>query len=91
MVEKARFLRRSLNTFQAGGCRGLDVLRWPTLFGSGLRIYFARESQAKFRAAEGAEVSITSSVVVSGNVIATGKAPAGNGAVDLRLASACKI
>ena len=86
MVEKARFLRRSLNAFQAGGYRGLDVLRWPTLFGSGLRIYFARGSEAKFRAAEGAEVSITSSVVVSGNVIATGKAPAGNGAVDLRLA-----
>ena len=72
MTDRPQFLRRHLNVFQTGGYAGLEVIRWPTLFGSGLRIYFARGSEAKFRPADGDEVCISSSIVVSGNVIASG-------------------
>ena len=84
MTDNPVFLRRSLNAVQAGEFLVLDTLRWPTLFGSGLRIYFAR-SGSDPKTPVGAGVSISTKQRIAGQVIAMGKAPAGDGAVEMDL------
>ena len=46
-MAEARFLRRSLAAAEIGALRVLDVLRWPTPLGSGLRVYLGRGAAAE--------------------------------------------
>lgn len=86
MPEPGRFLRRNLCSHDHGGLRFLDTLRWPTPFGSGLRCFLARHSEAEIlKTRDNAEVRLTGVAMVAGAAVAAGNAPAGEGPVTLKL------
>ncbi len=85
MAEEGLFHRRSLASWSQGAFAGLDALRWPTPFGSGLRFYFAHRSETQLAEDKAGAVRITEKTLVSGNLIADATGPAGAGPVRLGL------
>ncbi|MDF0599654.1 glycosyltransferase family 2 protein [Psychromarinibacter sp. C21-152] len=75
------FLRRRLTSGAHGALRVIEALRWPSPFGSAVRIWFAqgaRPEMVKPGAAAG-EMHLKKALVVGANLIVTGEAPAGDG------------
>ncbi|MCP3972591.1 MAG: glycosyltransferase family 2 protein [Rhodobacteraceae bacterium] len=66
----------------------LDTLRWPTPFGSALRLYLGRGGDPGLLVQpKGEAVTLDEPEMVSGNVIVTGTAPEGDEALTLKLAA----
>ncbi len=80
------FQTRSLCAQSFGGVGVVDALRWPTPFGTALRVCFVRGTPTD-QLTGGAEASrqLQSFEMIAGNLTASGTAPEGQGAVLLQL------
>ena len=86
MTEMPRFLRRELCSIDYGNLRFLDTQRWPTPFGTALKIYVGCDSEFDIlKTGKGLPVQLHDYVRAAGNMVIHGSAAEGEGEVQLDL------
>lgn len=83
------FLRRRLTSGTYGALRVVEALRWPSLFGSALRVWFGQGTRPDaVKPGEGSEMTLEQAIVAGPNLIAMAQAGAGEGPVKALLPGA---
>lgn len=85
MTTPDNFLTRSLCAQTFDGIGVVDALRWPTPFGTALRLCFARGTPTDHLVGSGDSASkLQSFEMIAGNLTASGTAPEGEGPISLQ-------
>jgi len=79
------FLTRTLTTAQTNGLRVLEALRWPTPFGSAVRLYLGTGSDMELESAKGSKATLSRVKKVGSNAIAALDTVSGTGPISLDL------